>query len=80
MPLLRRNKYVIPAVVRRVVCDLPLCPISFDMKWNHLSDVQITDPNFGHPGWGGVYQKPPKFEHIFLAVITFFSFPLYKYF
>ena len=30
--------------------------------------------------WGGLYMKPPKFEHIFVAVITFFSFLLCRYF
>ena len=30
--------------------------------------------------WGGLYLKPTKFEHIFVAVITFFLFLLCKYF
>ena len=29
---------------------------------------------------GGPHLKPPKFEHIFVAVITFFPFLLCKYF
>ena len=29
---------------------------------------------------GGLPLKPPKFEHIFVAVITFFPFLLCKYF
>ena len=29
---------------------------------------------------GDLHLKPPKFEHIFVAVITFFSFLLCKYF
>ena len=29
---------------------------------------------------GGLHLKPPKFEHIFVAVITFFTFLLCKYF
>ena len=29
---------------------------------------------------GGLHLKPPKFEHIFVAVITFSPFLLYKYF
>ena len=29
---------------------------------------------------GGLYLKPPKFEHIFVAVITFFPFLLCRYF
>ena len=33
-----------------------------------------------HQLLGGRYQKPLKFEHIFVAVITFSPFLLYKYF
>ena len=32
------------------------------------------------PPLGGLYLKPTKFEHIFVAVITFFLFLLCKYF
>ena len=37
-------------VVPRVTCDLPLCPIPLSLKWNHLSDVTLADPDFGRPG------------------------------
>ena len=44
-------KIVVTAiVVPCVFCDLSIHPISFDMKWNHLSDVQHIDPSYGHPG------------------------------
>ena len=40
--------------------------------------------NFGSkwcsPPKGGQYHFPPKFEHIFVAVITFSSFLLYRHF
>ena len=36
--------------------------------------------NYVRPGWGRLHLKPPKFEHIFVAVITFFFFLLCKYF
>ena len=36
-------------VVPRVTCDLPLQPVTFDLNWNHLSDVQLADPDFGIP-------------------------------
>ena len=37
-------------VVPRVTCDLPLHPVPFDVNWKHLSDIQLADPTFGHPG------------------------------
>ena len=36
-------------VVPRVMCDLPLHPVHFDSTWNHLSDIQLADPDFGRP-------------------------------
>ena len=37
-------------VVPRVTCDLPLHSIPFDLKWKHLSGIQLADPTFGNPG------------------------------
>lgn len=37
-------------VVPRVTCDLPLKPVTFDLSWKHLSDVQLADPDYGLPG------------------------------
>ena len=37
-------------IIPRVTCDLPLHPVPFDMNWKHLSDIQLADPMFGHPG------------------------------
>ena len=36
------------------------------------SNLMIAD-KFPLDYKGGLYMKPPKFEHIFVAVITFFS-------
>ena len=44
-------KFTVTAVVVPcVTSDLPLQPISFDHKWNHLSNLRLADPNFGLPG------------------------------
>lgn len=37
-------------VVPRVTCDLPLRPIPFDLRWNHLSNITLANPDFGNPG------------------------------
>ena len=37
-------------VVPRVTCNLPLIPIPFDLKWTHLNDLPLADPDFGRPG------------------------------
>ena len=37
-------------VVSRVTCDLPTHPVPFDVNWKHLTDLQLADPAFGHPG------------------------------
>ena len=37
-------------VVPKVTNDLPLHPISPQPDWQHLSDLQMADPNFGTPG------------------------------
>ena len=37
-------------VVPRVTCDLPVQPTPFDSKWEHLSDLNLSDPDFGQPG------------------------------
>ena len=37
-------------VVPRVTYDLPLKPVTSDLSWKHLSDVQLADPDFGLPG------------------------------
>ena len=40
---------VTAVVVSRVTCDLPLHPISFDLKWRHLQGIPLVDPDFGLP-------------------------------
>ena len=37
-------------IVPQVTCDLPLHSVPFDLKWDHLSDLQLADPDFGGPG------------------------------
>ena len=37
-------------IVLRVMCDLPVSPITFDSEWNHLSDIELADLKFGIPG------------------------------
>jgi len=45
------KKFTVTAiVVPRVTCDLQLQPIPFDLKWNHLLDIQLADPSFMQPG------------------------------
>ena len=45
------KKFNISAViVPRVTCDLPLHPIPTNHGWNHLSGLQLADPDFGQPG------------------------------
>ena len=41
---------VTAVVVLKVTCDLPLCPIPFDLQWKHISDLPLADPGFGQPG------------------------------
>ena len=37
-------------IVPQVTCDLPLHSVPFDLNWDHLSDLQLADPDFGQPG------------------------------
>ena len=37
-------------IVPRVTCDLPLHPVPFNSKWDHLARIQLADPGFGSPG------------------------------
>ena len=37
-------------VVPCVMCDLPLHPIPFDLKWRQLEGIPLVDPDFGLPG------------------------------
>ena len=32
------------------MCDLPLHPIPFNLKWRHLEGILLADPDFGLPG------------------------------
>ena len=41
---------VTAVVVPKVTCDLPFSPIPFKSDWSHLSDLELADPGFGHPG------------------------------
>ena len=37
-------------IVPKVTCDLPVHPVPFDLKWEHLSGLSLADPTFGQPG------------------------------
>ena len=41
---------VIAIIVQRVTCNLPLHLVPFDTSWKHLTNFQLADPTFGHPG------------------------------
>ena len=34
----------------KVATDLPSCLVPFSQKWKHLSNICLTDPDFGTPG------------------------------
>ena len=34
-------------VVPKVICDIPHDHIQFDSSWDHLSDLELADPEFG---------------------------------
>ena len=36
-------------VTPRVMCNLPLHPVPFSPKWNHLDGISLADPDFGSP-------------------------------
>ena len=57
------------------LCRLENNAISVSLVCNSFSCMDMS--SFG---CGGLYLKPPKFEHISVAVITFFPFLLCKYF
>ncbi len=45
-----RKISIVAVVVPKITCDLPVIPVPFDLKWNHLSDLSLADPTFGQPG------------------------------
>ena len=45
-----RSIGVTAVVVPKVTCDLPLRPVPFELKWNHIADLPLADPGFGQPG------------------------------
>ena len=45
------RKFPVTAViVSRVTSDLPLQHIHTNQEWNHISNIQLADPDFGQPG------------------------------
>ena len=46
----RKRIEVTAVVVPKVTCDLPLCPVPFDLQWKHISDLPLADPGFAQPG------------------------------
>ena len=53
---------VTAVITPHVTCDLPLHPIRFSPKWNHLSGIPLADPDFGSPAldrsspWSGRFR------------------------
>ena len=46
---------VVEAVVLpKVTTDLRSCPVPFNRKWKHLSNIRLADPDFGSPGSVGL--------------------------
>lgn len=41
---------VLSVAAAKVMCELPPHPISFNAEWDHLTDLQLADPEFGSPG------------------------------
>ena len=41
---------VLAVVVPKVTCYIPHYHIPFDSSWDHLSDLDLADPEFGTPG------------------------------
>ena len=37
-------------VLRKITSNIPSCSLAFDKDWNHLSNLTLTDPEFGVPG------------------------------
>ena len=37
-------------VVPKVTCDLPMKPVTYELRWTHLSHLPLADPGFGYPG------------------------------
>ena len=44
------RKLIVSAVVVRVTCDLLFQAIPSDDRWNHISGLQLADPDFGRLG------------------------------
>ena len=40
---------VAATIVPQVTCELPPHPIAFKTEWDHLTDLQLADPEFGSP-------------------------------
>ena len=38
------------AIIPQVAYELPPNPIPFKAEWNHLTNLQLSDPEFGSPG------------------------------
>ena len=44
-----RKFKVTAVVVPKVMCDLQLHPVTFDLSWKHLMNIPLADPDFGRP-------------------------------
>ena len=53
-------------VLPKVTSDLPLHPVPLDGKWNHISGIQLADPDFGSPGNIDILLVVNVFSHALL--------------
>ena len=53
-------------IVQRVTCDLPLHLVTLDANWKHLTDIQLSDPTFGHPGRIDIFLGVDIFTQVLL--------------
>ena len=61
------EKFDVEAIVLpKVTSDLPLHPIPFNPKWDHLSGISLADPDFGSPGMVDVLLGVDIFSDVLL--------------
>ena len=58
---------VTAAIVPQVTCELPPHPIPFKPDWDHLTNLQLADPEFGCPGGIDLLLGVDVFDDILLT-------------
>ena len=66
--LLRLKLGVTAIIVPKVTRDLPFSPVSLKAEWKHLLDLDLADPDLGHP-----CSTPVAFETLFGWVLAGFN-------